>query len=76
MGIINFNLDPKVEIRKLEQGSMILKKNDVILKISIDNNSSYKIKDSVISKKYGKIEKTKKIEIYFKNKSKIKIEVN
>lgn len=76
LGIINFNLDSKVEVRKLEQDSMILKKNDVILKISIDNNSSYKIKDSVISKKYGKIEKTKKIEIYFKNKSKIKIEVN
>ena len=61
---------------KLEQNNIILRKNNVILQISIDNDSSYKILDNIISEKYGKIEKTKKIEIYFKNKSKIKIEVN
>ena len=75
-GIINFNLEPKVEMIKLEQNNIILRKNNVILQISIDNDSSYKILDNIISEKYGKIEKTKKIEIYFKNKSKIKIEVN
>ena len=75
-GIINFNLEPKVEIIKLEQNNIVLRKNNVMLQIFIDNNSNYKILDNVISKKYGKIEKTKKIEIYFKNKSKIKVEVN
>lgn len=75
-GTVNFNLDSRVSIVNKEQDNIILKKNNVLLKIYIDNKNSYKIQDSLISKKYGKIEKNKKIEIYFKNKSKIKIRVD
>lgn len=76
IGTINFNLDSTVKITKLGENNIVLRRDDTTLQILIDDNSTYEIKHSEFSKKYGKIEKTKKIEIYFKNKSEIKIELN
>jgi heparinase II/III-like protein len=73
-GIVNFNLSPEVNIIKKGKDSIILEKNNIRLKIFIDSKS-YEIQDSIVSKKYGKIEKNKKIKIYFENKSVIRVEV-
>lgn len=73
-GIVNFNLSPEVNIIKKSKDSIILEKNNIRLKIFIDSKF-YEIQDSLISKKYGKIEKNKKIKIYFENKSVIRVEV-
>lgn len=73
-GSINFNLHPEVSIVKKEKDKIILERNNVRLKILTDDKF-YQIQESMFSKKYGKIEKNKKIKINFKNKSNIRVEV-
>lgn len=73
-GSINFNLHPEVSIVKKGKNEIILEKNNVRLKI-LTGDKFYQIQESMFSKKYGKIEKNKKIKINFKNKSNIRVEV-
>jgi len=73
-GSINFNLHPEVSIVKKEKNEIILEKNNVRLKI-YTGDKFYQIQESMFSKKYGKIEKNKKIKINFKNESNIRVEV-
>lgn len=73
-GSINFNLHPEVSIVKKEKNEIILEKNNVRLKIHT-GDKFYQIQESMFSKKYGKIEKNKKIKINFKNESNIRVEV-
>lgn len=72
-GIINLNLDMNVKIIKFKEKNLILlKKNNKKLKIYLENND-FKIVESLISKKYGDINKNKRIEINFKNMFKMTI---
>lgn len=70
-GTLNLHLDLEVNLYKQRNG-LILEKNKVKLFINTEN-LEYSIKESFISKKYGDIKKTKKIEIYFEYKNNLNI---
>lgn len=72
-GIISLNLALGVNIQEKEN-EIILEKNNKKIILKLENNN-YKIVDSFVSPKYGEIKKSKRIEIYFKNRYVLKIEV-
>lgn len=72
-GIFNLHLDLGVSIVE-KDNNIILRKNNVEL-ILETKDINYSIKDSVISKKYGEIEDSKKIELKFKNRDSLIIKV-
>lgn len=72
-GIISLNLALGVNIQEKEN-KIILEKNKKKISLKLENNN-YKIVDSFVSPKYGEIKENKRIEIYFKDKYILKIEV-
>ena len=72
-GIISLNLTLGINIYE-KADEIILEKNDKRIILRLEDNN-YKIVDSFISSKYGKIKKSKRLEIYFKNKYVLKFEV-
>lgn len=72
-GIICLNLTPEINIKEQDK-KIILEKNDKKIILELENNN-YKIVNSFVSLKYGKIKKSKRIEISFKNKYTLEIEV-
>lgn len=73
VGIFNLNLDFNVEIEE-KKDKLILSKNRK--KIVLDlKGSEYIIGDNLISKKYGQIKKSKRIEIKVNKKNKVIIKV-
>lgn len=70
-GIVCLNLFPNTKIKGLEN-IIQLENNSQKLSIEFPGNN-YKIVDSYYSKRYGVIEKNKRIEIKFRNKIKIKV---
>ena len=72
-GIVCFNLNKDVTIEKKEEG-IILKKNKKEIKMNFKNK--YRIKENLISPKYGEIIKSKKIEVDFENINKVEITLN
>lgn len=70
-GIVNLHIASGVQI-KMNGETIILKKNGVEIYIDL-TGKNFKILDSYISCKYGIIEKSKKIEIYFDRVNEIKI---
>lgn len=70
-GIICFNLSETLNLKE-EKNNLILEKNGIELVFDFGENT-FKIKDSFISKKYGEIKTNKRVEIYFRNNSTIKI---
>ncbi|MGO3801519.1 MAG: alginate lyase family protein [Fusobacterium sp.] len=72
-GIVCFNLSEDVNLKE-EKNNLILEKNNVKLVLDFGGNE-FKIKDSFISKKYGDIKTNKRVEIYFRNNSAIKIKL-
>ena len=71
-GIISLNLDVDVVIEKKDK-LIVLKKNNKKILLKLENNN-YRIVNSFVSKKYGKIEKSKRVEIYFENENKLIVE--
>ena len=72
-GIVSLNLALGIDIEEKEN-EIILKKNNKKIVLRLENKS-YKIVGSFVSPKYGEIKKSKRIEIYFKDKYILKIEV-
>ena len=72
-GILNLHLDLGIKLYKKEN-NLILEKNKIKIFINVEN-VNYKILNSLISKKYGEIKESKKIEIYFKLKNSLKIKI-
>lgn len=72
-GIISLNLALGVNIEEKEN-EIILEKNNKKIILKLENNN-YKIAESFVSPKYGEIKESKRIEIYFKDKNILKIEV-
>ena len=72
-GIISLNLALGVNVQE-KTNKIILEKNNkkIVLKLE---NKNYKIVDSFVSLKYGEIKESKRIEIYFKDRYILKIEV-
>lgn len=71
-GIICLNLHPKVEVKEERNKIVLLKENKKIALIVKD--ISYRIVNSVFSKKYGEISNNKRIEIKIKNILEVRIE--
>lgn len=72
-GIISLNLALGIEILE-KDNKIILEKNKKKISLKLEKKN-YKIVDSFVSTKYGEIRKSKRIEIYFKDKYILKIEV-
>lgn len=71
-GIINLHLDKDVNIVSTTSTEIILEKNNKKIKLNgIKNN--YKIKETLLSPKYGEIIESKKIVIFFKDFNILKI---
>lgn len=72
-GVISLNLDLEIKIKE-KDNEIILEKNNKKLSLKLQDKN-YKIVDSFVSPKYGEIKTSKRIEIYFKNRDILKIEV-
>lgn len=68
-GIISFILDPEVKIYE-SSNALILEKNKIKVLLKSESKQ-WKISESLASKKYGEIQKTKRIEINFNSKNKV-----
>lgn len=68
-GIISFILDPEVKIYE-GSNALILEKNKIKVLLKSESKK-WKIYESLVSKKYGEIQKTKRIEININSRNKV-----
>lgn len=71
---VNLCLDLEVKV-DFDKDKIILNKKNIKVEI-LTKNSEYKILEAFVSKKYGQLQKSKRIEIYFKNENKLEMTVS